>query len=104
MKRGILTLYRQQQQIESVSCKPSDVQIIRTGTDRAAQCVCKIEHKQFHVKHGVRSLVMSMQVGVSLYPPVGLVLAALGGDPSPQSRGEGALSGSPGEHQPLALL
>jgi len=47
---------------------------------------------------------MSMQVGVSLYPPVGLVLAALGGDPSPQSRGEGALSGSPGEHQPLALL
>jgi len=40
-----------------------------------------------------------------LYPPVGLVLAALDwGDPSPQSRGEGALSGSPGEHQPLALL
>ena len=47
---------------------------------------------------------MSVQVGVSLYPPVGLVLAVLGGDPSPQSSGEGALSRSPGEHQPLALL
>ncbi len=47
---------------------------------------------------------MSMQVGVSLYPPVGLMLAALGGDPSPQSSGEDALSGSPGENQPLALL
>ncbi len=69
-----------------------------------AQCVCHIEHKQFNVKHDVRLQVMSMQVGVSLYPPVGLMLAALGGDPSPQSSGEGALSGSPGENQPLALL
>ncbi len=69
-----------------------------------AQCVYHIEHKQIHVKHDVRPQVMSMQVGVSSCPPVGLVLAAPGGDPSPQSSGEGALSGSPGEHQPLALL
>ena len=67
-----------------------------------AQCVCHIEHEHCHVKHDVRPQIMSMQ-GVSLYPPVGL-LAALGSDPSPQSSGEGALSGSPGEHQPLALL
>jgi hypothetical protein len=68
------------------------------------QCVYHIEYKQFHVKHDVRPQVMSVQVGVSLYPPMGLVLAALGSDPSPQSSGEGALFGSPGEHQPLALL
>ena len=58
----------------------------------------------FMIKHDVRPQVMSVQVGVSLYPPVRLVLAVLGGDPSPQSSGEGALSRSPGEHQPLALL
>ena len=66
--------------------------------------MCHIEHKQSHVMHDVKPKVMSKQAGVSLYPPVGLVLAGLGGDPSPQSSGEGALSGSPGEHQPLALL
>ena len=97
----MLTLYRH---IANVSCRPNDVQTMRTGTDKAAQCVCDIEQEQFHVKQGVRPMVMSVQTGVSFHPPVGLVLAALRGDPSPQSRGEGALFGSPGEHQPLARL